>query len=910
MIFAVSEDISTTFTDESKKEVLVSAEQHTLYSEVAGLKVAQKTLANGLTVVAVNQPSAPRVLVDIVYRGVGSSIEADGEKGFAHLLEHMVFKGTPTLGESGFYDIANQYGAKTNASTFFDWTRYYVEVDKNNWKPFLHLYADCLRNALFDSEHLASEVKAVVKELRRNEDNPMWILPQEFIRTSVGLEHPHHGVIVGYKKDLADVTSKKLKDFFSKYYDPALATLFLVGDLGNLDDAVAAAEKEMGVIERKNVELPRVFEKKYDVKIGFHNILQDECSYDTILLGWHLPGGMNSIATQAEMVQDILSSGDNSLLVKRLVHDEKVANWVAASFWIAGGKSYFFIFCTPLEGQTEKCVQLIHDELAKLVESGGEENFASIRSMGKLSHALWLEGLANSSSGISYLDLSRYVLSQNLDDCFNNEKNLQQVTPDDIKLFAKTYLCQDLSSRVDRVPLKEGQHEVRVQKLAQEQILEEQIFAAHARTAPFVKTGVPSEYPPAEPIVVAFPRADEQAVLSNGLRVFAIQDTASDICSFRLKHRDEEHFATSIDEIILNILGDMLLQGFPGLTREEIERKFTENGVRVSISGTSIALTSLKHTFYDSLNFLARIILSAEFSEENLAKFKAQKIAALKQSKDDAISVARQIRRQRLYPNTVFDWSYDDAIARVESLDVNTLNEYFSRYFDPRFMTCSAVGNFDPHSFINFLDETFHDMPSKGEPVKPFESVKALPGNIDVSLLRDQVVIMYARQSPITLTHEDYPAILVASEIMYARAFNLREETGLFYIVGSRLAQGDGLLDGVDWIRGHTGPEFLPKAHECFDKFIKKDMRKAIEPDDLEGAKCAVRSDLAAMACGAYDKANYFIRLDSCRIDSAFYERVLAKINALTAEEVTAAVERYLDAGGDFVRVQVGNIPA
>src|SRR3990172_8208409 len=132
--------------------------------------ITKVVLENGMTVLIFKNSSIPKVLVQIAY-DVGSYVESDGERGLAHLIEHMIFKGTTKMSESDIDEISRKYGASYNAFTSMDMTSYYFETNKNNWKPFMSILADCMQNARFDDQHLASELKAVIQELKMYKDD-------------------------------------------------------------------------------------------------------------------------------------------------------------------------------------------------------------------------------------------------------------------------------------------------------------------------------------------------------------------------------------------------------------------------------------------------------------------------------------------------------------------------------------------------------------------------------------------------------------------------------------------------------------------------------------------------------------------------------------------------------------------
>ena len=132
--------------------------------------VFKKTLSNGLTILTRPVTHIPRVEAHLWYN-VGSKDEANNERGMAHLIEHMLFKGTQELSESDINLISQKLTADANAFTSQDYTCYTFRLPSNVWQMALRIFADCMQNARFDKDMLASELKAVIEELRMYRDD-------------------------------------------------------------------------------------------------------------------------------------------------------------------------------------------------------------------------------------------------------------------------------------------------------------------------------------------------------------------------------------------------------------------------------------------------------------------------------------------------------------------------------------------------------------------------------------------------------------------------------------------------------------------------------------------------------------------------------------------------------------------
>ena len=190
-------------------------------------QVYKKILTNGLTVLVHQDHVVPKVSTQLWYQ-VGSKDEQTGEKGIAHLIEHMVFKGTNTLSESDINELTHKLSGYCNAFTSYDYTGYLFDLPEHNWRYALDIMSDCMRNCSFKQEHLNSELKAVIQELKMYKDNHISDLIEKMIEV-LFVGHPYTNPIIGYKHDLWSLNRQDLVDFYQKHYVPNNAILVVVG---------------------------------------------------------------------------------------------------------------------------------------------------------------------------------------------------------------------------------------------------------------------------------------------------------------------------------------------------------------------------------------------------------------------------------------------------------------------------------------------------------------------------------------------------------------------------------------------------------------------------------------------------------------------------------------------------------
>ena len=189
-------------------------------------EIYKHMLRNGLTILCWPQHQIPKVSAQIWY-DVGSKDEGPHQKGIAHLIEHMVFKGTEKLSESDINLITHKLSGYSNAFTSHDYTGYVFDFPSQHWRHALQIFADCMVNCSFKEDMLNAELKAVIQELKMYNDDYVTTLLEKLLG-AIFHDHPYHYPVIGYKKDLWSLERGALVDFYQKHYVPNNATLVVV----------------------------------------------------------------------------------------------------------------------------------------------------------------------------------------------------------------------------------------------------------------------------------------------------------------------------------------------------------------------------------------------------------------------------------------------------------------------------------------------------------------------------------------------------------------------------------------------------------------------------------------------------------------------------------------------------------
>ena len=329
-------------------------------------------LDNGLEVLVVPNRKAPIVKQMIWYK-VGSVDEPAGKGGLAHLLEHLMFRGTEDIEDGAFNQIVSDNGGEMNAFTSYDVTAYHEFVDITRLELMMFLEADRMQNLRITPEAFEKERKIVYQErMQMVENNPTSAFG-EMVRRTLWQEHPYARPVSGFPDEIMSLTLEDAQNFYDKHYAPDNALLVLSGDI----DAVTAkilAEKYFGEIEKSSNENNLKFQ---DIKgVSSTKILTKSPQIEAprFVKNFVVPsvGQDKSLAYAFVLLSAYLGEGDTSKLYRRLVEDEQVAVGVSTSYGFSA-RSYatFSISALPAPGVSlevfeEKLNEALHDAVKQL----------------------------------------------------------------------------------------------------------------------------------------------------------------------------------------------------------------------------------------------------------------------------------------------------------------------------------------------------------------------------------------------------------------------------------------------------------------------------------------------------------------------------------------------------------------
>ena len=418
----------------------------TLFSMAAHaeIKVEEFTLKNGLKVVVQEDHRSPVVVSQVWYRA-GSIDEVNGKTGVAHVLEHMMFKGTKLVKAGQFSRLIAAAGGKENAFTSSDYTCYYQQLEKSHLPLALKLEADRMANLQLTKTEFDKEIKVVMEERRwRTDDKPQSKVSEAFQAVAYHA-HPYGRSVIGYMNDLENMSYLDAREWYNNWYAPNNATLVVVGDV-KAQEVYKLAQLYFGKVKPKvlpvrkpQVEPEQIGERRVIVKAP--------AKLPYLLMGYHVPALIDPDKDwepyALEVLSGVLSGNSAARLNQKLVRETQLAIDASAGYDLMsrGHLSLFELDGTPSEGKTvHELETALLQQVEKIKESGVTAAELERVKAGVIAADVYqrdsMASQASQLGAVESIGFSWKVLQ-------DYPAKLRAVTSEQIQAVAKKYLVQD-----------------------------------------------------------------------------------------------------------------------------------------------------------------------------------------------------------------------------------------------------------------------------------------------------------------------------------------------------------------------------------------------------------------------------------------------------------------------------------
>lgn len=338
--------------------------------------VTDVTLDNGMRVIVQEDHRAPVMVSQVWYRA-GSMDEFNGTTGVAHVLEHMMFRGTNTVPPGEFSKRIAAAGGRENAFTNRDHTAYFQQMQKDRLELAMQLESDRMANLVIRDDLFAKEMQVVMEERRlRTDDQPQSVVYERLMATAYQ-ESPYRRPVIGWMDDLQHMSAQDARDWYARWYVPNNATLVVAGDVKSAD-VIAMAKRYFGVIParvlpvRKPQDEPaQIGEKRVVVKVP--------AKVPYLLMAWHAPilkdWEKDTAPYALQILAGVLSGNESARLQKSLVKTQQIAVSTSAGYdAVSRGPGMFMIDATPAPGKTaDELEKAIRGQVERIQREGVSE---------------------------------------------------------------------------------------------------------------------------------------------------------------------------------------------------------------------------------------------------------------------------------------------------------------------------------------------------------------------------------------------------------------------------------------------------------------------------------------------------------------------------------------------------------
>ncbi len=870
---------------------------------LAGSPVLKMILWNGLVVLVNPVKNIPQVSAQLWYH-VGSKDEESSQKGMAHILEHMIFKGTKKLSETDISAVAQKLSGDTNAFTSYDYTGYIFEFPSHHWQESLSLFADCMRNCRFEEQMLNSELKAVVQELKMNKDKYFKTLWQSML-SAVFSDHPYHYPVIGFKQDLWSLKRDDIFAFYQKHYVPNNATLVIVGDV-TPDEVFELAQKAFGDIQPDLKYVKKDFYHSKDLIAQSISIYRD-VKQPYGLFGYIVPGAKEKKQYEIDVLSVLLGEGQSSRLYKKLVDELQLVTEVSTTSLTLEDATLFLIyFCAQDENSIEEIRAVILAEIQDIIENG--------LSQYELDKAVKQLKVGLISSLESNYNRARMIAENFLmtgDESFVF-KMLDRTTDGleaEIQDVLKKYFSSATMHTAKLLPLtQEGKEQWSdLQELSDAEDF--RILDGRVRITPVepityahtVEVKNPKKFDFHKPHILS---------LSNDVRVFTHVNSATPKVELLLSFTAKGYYEPQDQPGVYTFLCRMVTEGtkkYPGhLFMKEAERY----GIDFTVQPGAVSVSMLKEDFVKGVELLHEVVVNALLDEASVEKIRPMFQAQLKMFWDVPSSYIGQFISERLYKNHPYSKKTIGTVESFESLTRADLVAAYGKFFTPYKARIAVVGDLSGLPVHETLEKVFGSW--VGPEVAPLDFPElpvVVQDKVSYPANRDQIVLVFAGLS-IPRTHADYDKLVLFDQIfsgsMSSRLFKLREQTGLFYTIASSLVSGADEQPGMVFIKTIVSKDRLEEAKQAIMKTVSEVVDSLTEDELATAKKVTIDSQIDTFSSNKR-MAGVFLQIDRYNFGQDYFDKRADIINAVTLSQVKEAVKKVL-IPEKMITFQVGRV--
>lgn len=869
------------------------------------------TLDNGLRVVTLEDHSSPLVAVQLFYH-VGSKDEQPQRRGFAHMFEHMMFRGTPRVKPEEHMKLIQAVGGSSNAYTSFDETVYVQELPAHQLELALWLESERMAFLQIDAEGFHTERKVVAEEYFRTATQPYGTLLEPLL-DRLFESGTYAWSPIGSMDDLAQATVPELQAFWETYYIPNNAVLVVVGDIEH-DHVHQLAERYFGWIPTyPNPPSPTVSPSPQPTQPRRIDLKERNGPAPIVAAAWRTVPITHPDARALEMLGAILGGGESSRLYRRLVVDEELA-MVAASAGLsleADGVFGAGAVLAPLSSKQDAILSAIYEEVERLRTEGVTEAELERARNQALKAAVTEQLTAESKARIVG---SAMLYDGNLDRVRTNFDDIRNITAADLQRAAQEHLDPQ---RVIEVRVEPsimgflakslgigGETEPQEPEVAKTETPQpSRAWGKPGLTRPDHLSTTPPISEDAIPIPPTPPFVEE--TLPNGLRVVILPNHELPYVTLSLSLGAGGWADPEDAPGTASLAAQMLTRGTERYTyetlAEESERFAIDLGGSASIDDTSVDAQAVSDLAPEAFELLAEITLRPTFPEDALTLLKSQLATGLAIQETSPDFLADRALRRALYGAHPYARSAEPEQSQLEAITAEGLARWWQIFARPDDAVLYVAGDIEPENAIALAREHFNGwiIPQKVASLPSFPIPERQPTRILLIDNPTEQAQIRVAQLAFTRHHPDWYASRVLSHIFGGSGLSswlnqsIRVDKGLTYGAygGFRPRRLAGELRISTFSKAESATETLSTILEQVDRV----RRESPSSDALQDAKrYLVGSFVLGRETPMAAISDHWL-ITSHALPDDYLEQLLAGMQSATAPQLTAIAKEHID---------------
>lgn len=864
-----------------------------------------------MNILLLQDNASPVATVQIVYR-VGSKHEVLGNTGSTHLLEHLMFKGTPSFNKKNgntITDVLQNTGAQLNATTWYDRTNYFETLPSDKIELAIQIEADRMRNSLLLKEDKEAEMTVVRNEFERGENDPNSLLDKE-IWAAAYIAHPYHHSTIGWKSDIEKAPIEVLRNFYNTYYWPDNATLTIIGDFRK-ENVFGLIEKYFGKITKAPNVMPQPYTEEPEQYGARKIVVRKPGELGVINKAYKIPGALHEDLPALNILCEIIGAGPSAILNKTFV-DSRMGIYAYASATNFKEVGLFTIGVGfSMTSKHEDIDAKISEVVAKIQKDGVTQDEVN-RVVAKVSAQTIL---ARDGSGVIASELNEAIASGDWTDFVTGIDRLKKVTPADVLRVAQKYLIEDQSTTGYFIPKQSGSQE---QDTAQANHFmpengpfyyrhpeDEHGHETSSSEVSFSELKNASEVSLEENAIEKSGSAYKREKIA-GIDVVSVKTSAKDFVTVAASISLGNYASESKNTMIPALTASMLSKGTTLNDKFKFSEKLQKLGVNLSVNASpfkvNIGFKCLKKDLDQVVTLLAEELRNPLFDTKEFENLKQQFIGNTQQNLNDPGERGDIALAQAIYPKTNpnYSLSVEADIQNIKNATLDEVKAFHKKYFGPASMRLVIVGDTDGANLGTSLKKSFKNWNGGVvENLKFDEAAKVAAKTEVVTIAEKPSAELYVGQyTGLKRTDADYIPFYIGNYTLGAGFAGrlmqtVRDEDGLTYNISSGL--GGNIQTGGYWfVNASFNPELFQKGLDATMVQVDKWVKNGITATELENKKTNLIGSFKVGMSTTNGMARTILGFIERGLEPNYIEQYPNDIQKATLQQVNDAIKKYI----------------